>query len=131
MVVLKGIRRNNLYYLKGSAVKANLTASEHLKDNSTELWQMRLGHPEEKSLQALAKQRSVESASMCNLELSGHDVLDKKTKVKIGTTHRSERFFLIVFTLMLEVLSRLHLFEPVSTLSLLLMIYLGIIGYTL
>ena len=37
LVVLKGIRRNNLYYLKGSAVTRNLAASEHLKDDSTKL----------------------------------------------------------------------------------------------
>ena len=33
----------------------------------------------------------MEGASNCNIELGGHDVLDKKTKVKFGTsTHRSE-----------------------------------------
>ena len=42
LVVLKGLRRNNLYYLKGRTVTENLTASEHLEDNSTRLWQMRL-----------------------------------------------------------------------------------------
>jgi len=34
LVFLKGIRRNNLYYLKSSAVIEKLTASEHLKDDS-------------------------------------------------------------------------------------------------
>ena len=34
LIVLKGIRRNNLYYLKGSAVTRNLVASELLKDDS-------------------------------------------------------------------------------------------------
>ena len=33
-------RRNNLYYLKGIAVIENLTVAEHLKDDSTMLWQM-------------------------------------------------------------------------------------------
>jgi len=52
---------------------------------------MRLGHRGEKSLQAPAKKGSLEGASTCNIELCGHDVLDKKTKVKFGTTtHRSE-----------------------------------------
>jgi len=37
LVVLKGIRRNNLYYLKGSAVTENLTASECLDGDSTRL----------------------------------------------------------------------------------------------
>ena len=55
LIVLKGIQRNNLYYLKGSAVIVNLAASEHFKNDSTRLWQMRLKHTREKSLQALAK----------------------------------------------------------------------------
>jgi len=37
LVFLKGIRRNNLYYLKSSAVIEKLTASEYLKDDSTKL----------------------------------------------------------------------------------------------
>ena len=37
LVVLKGIRRNYLYYLKGCAVTKNLTALEHLKSDSTRL----------------------------------------------------------------------------------------------
>jgi len=33
----------------------------------------------------------LEGASTCNMKLDGHDILDKKTKVKFGTsTHRSE-----------------------------------------
>ena len=37
LVVLKSIRRNNLYYLKGCAVIGNLTASEYLDDDSIRL----------------------------------------------------------------------------------------------
>ena len=61
-------RRNNLYYLKCIAITKNLAASEHLKDDST-----------------------VEGAFTCNLELGGHDVMDKMTKVKFDiTTYRLE-----------------------------------------
>ena len=60
-------------------------------DVCIEVWYMRLGHIREKSLQALAKKRLLEGAFTCNIELDGHGVLDKKTKVKFGTTtHRSE-----------------------------------------
>ena len=55
LIVLKGIRCNNLYYLKGSAVTENLAASKHLKGTSTRLWQMRLGRVGLDSLQALTK----------------------------------------------------------------------------
>jgi len=37
LVVLKGIRRNNLYYLNGSVVNENSGASEQFKDDSTKL----------------------------------------------------------------------------------------------
>ena len=50
-----------------------------------------IGHTGEKALKAPTKKGSFECASTCNMELGGHDVLDKKTKVKFGiTTHRSE-----------------------------------------
>ena len=52
LVVLKGIRCNNLYYLKGSAVTENLTTSGHLEDDSTRLWQLRLGQVNLVSLEA-------------------------------------------------------------------------------
>jgi len=53
--------------MKGSAAIANLAASEHMEDDSTRLWQMRLGHTGEIFLQALAKQGSVKCASTFNL----------------------------------------------------------------
>ena len=37
LVILKGIRCNNLYYMKGSAVTENLTASEYLEGDSIRL----------------------------------------------------------------------------------------------
>jgi len=52
---------------------------------------MMLGHTGEKSLQTPAKKESLKGASTCNMKLGGHDILDKKTKVKFGTTaHSSE-----------------------------------------
>jgi len=52
---------------------------------------MRFGHIREKSLQALPKKGSLEGASTRNMEFGGYGVLDKKTKVKFGTsTHCSE-----------------------------------------
>jgi len=55
MVVLKGVRRNNLYYLKGSTVTGHVTTSIDTDDDSTKLRHMRFRHTGEKSLQALAK----------------------------------------------------------------------------
>ena len=41
----------------------------------------------------------MKGASICNLKLDGHDVLDKKTKVNFDTTTHPQKVFLIVFTL--------------------------------
>ena len=55
MVVLKGVQRNNPYYLKGNMVTGKVTISINLDNDYTILWRMRLGHTGEKFLQALVK----------------------------------------------------------------------------
>ena len=59
LVMLKGVRKNNLYYYQGNTVVGTVatTTSSTKKDiEATKLWHMRLGHAGEKSLQILAKQ---------------------------------------------------------------------------
>jgi len=91
MVVMKGVRRNNLYYLKGSTVTGQVATSIFANNVCTHVWHMSLGYTREKSLQAPTKKGSLEGVSTCNLELGGHGVLDKKTKVKFSiTTYYSE-----------------------------------------
>jgi len=52
---------------------------------------MRLGQVSLHSLNVFAKRGLFEGASTCKLKISGHGVLEKKTKVKFDTsTHRSE-----------------------------------------
>ena len=90
MVILKGVRRNNLYYLKGITVTGQVATSINSDDDSIRLWHIRLGYTGEKPLQAPTKEESLEGASTCNLEFGEHGVLDKK-KVKFSTTiHYSE-----------------------------------------
>ena len=48
MVVLKGVQRNNLYYLMGSMVIGRLTTSISSGDICTHVWHMRLEHTGEK-----------------------------------------------------------------------------------
>jgi len=55
MVALKGVRRNNLYYLKGIIVTGQVATFINSNDDSTRLWHMRLRHIGEKFLQALTK----------------------------------------------------------------------------
>lgn len=50
MVVMKGVRERNLYYLKGSTVTCVLAGSIGSNDDTSRLWHMRLGHVNEKSL---------------------------------------------------------------------------------
>jgi len=50
MVMLKGVRHNNLYYFKGNIVKGQLVTLVGINDESTKLWRMRLGHTCEKYL---------------------------------------------------------------------------------
>ena len=79
LVILKGIRSNNLYYLKGSTVSENLTTSEHLKDNMNGLQKMRLRQVDMDSLQAFAVQGVLEDALTCNLELSNLELIRRQT----------------------------------------------------
>ena len=44
MVVLKSIRRNNLYYLKGSTVTGQVATFTDSDDDSIRLWHIKLGH---------------------------------------------------------------------------------------
>jgi len=89
-VVMKGVRWNNLYYLKGSIVTGQVETFSSLDDVCTQVCQMRVGDGGEKSLQAPAKKGSLEGASTCNLKLGEHDVLDKKKMKFSTTTHHSE-----------------------------------------
>ena len=50
MIVLKGVRRNNLYYLNSSAVTGQMPTSVNSDYDCSRLWHMRFGHTSEKSL---------------------------------------------------------------------------------
>ncbi|KAG6409269.1 hypothetical protein SASPL_132304 [Salvia splendens] len=59
LVMLKGLRKNNLYYYQGSTLVgtvATATSSNKKDAEVTKLWHLRLGHVGERSLQILAKQ---------------------------------------------------------------------------
>jgi len=96
LVMLKGIRKNNLYYYQGStvvgaAVAATAVSSSRKDEEATKLWHMRLGHAGEKSLQLLAKQGLLKGVKACKLKLCEHCVLGKQKRVKFGTAiHNTE-----------------------------------------
>ena len=77
MVVMKGVRWDNLYYLKGSTVIDQVETSSSSNDGCTKVWQVKVREGGERSLQASAKKGSLEGAVTCNLE-GEYSVLDKK-----------------------------------------------------
>jgi len=80
LVILKGIRRNNMYYLMDSTV-TRLASSGQLDGNSIKSWHSGHGQVGLKLDQALG------GASTCHLKACDSSVLDKK-KVKFDTdTH--------------------------------------------
>ena len=90
LVVMKGVRNQNLYYLKGST-EIGQVASAISEADMSRLWHYRLGHTGEKSLQALCKQELLKGAKSRKIEFCEHCVLGKKTKVKFGTAIHQTR----------------------------------------
>ena len=88
LVLLKGTRRGNLYFLQGNTITGGAAVSQSSGEvvrDTTKLWHMRLGHPGEKALQDLVKQGLLKGAKMCKLDFCEHCVLGKQTRVKFGT----------------------------------------------
>jgi len=95
MVVMKSVRQRNLYCLKGSTVTGQVETSISSDDDCIKLWQMKVGHGGETSLQTPVKKGSLEGAATCNL-VGEHNALDKKVKFSTST-HRSEGLLDCVF----------------------------------
>ena len=93
LVVMKGIRNNNLYLYQGKTTMDTVAAvseADKVAEMSM-LWHMRLGHAGEKSLQTLATQGLLKGAKICKLEFCEQCVLGKQTRVKFGTAiHNTE-----------------------------------------
>ena len=88
LVMMKGIRRNNMYLYHGSTTVGTVTtvSKEDKVDDMSRLWHMRLGHTREKSLRALAMQGLLKGAKTCKLEFCEQCVMGKQKRVKFGTT---------------------------------------------
>ncbi|KAI4331921.1 hypothetical protein L6164_016867 [Bauhinia variegata] len=97
LVVMKGVRKNNLYHYQGStAVGIAAAAVEADKEaEMTKLWHMRLGHAGEKSLQTLAKQGLLKGAKNCKMDFCEQCVLGKQTRVKFANAIHNTKGHLI------------------------------------
>ncbi|KAH9783052.1 Integrase catalytic domain-containing protein [Citrus sinensis] len=89
MVILQGVRRHNLYYLKGSTTDEANVIEAH--SDTTKLWHVRLGHAGEKSLQTLMRHGLLKGTKTCKLNFCEHCVVGKKTRVKFGTANHDTR----------------------------------------
>ncbi|KAH9666498.1 hypothetical protein KPL70_020662 [Citrus sinensis] len=88
MVILQGVRRHNLYYLKGGTTDEANVVEAH--SDTTKLWHVRLGHAGEKSLQTLMRHGLLKSTKT-KLNFCEHCVVGKKTRVKFGTANHDTR----------------------------------------
>ncbi|KAH9782773.1 retrovirus-related pol polyprotein from transposon TNT 1-94-like protein [Citrus sinensis] len=89
MVILQGVRRHNLYYLKGGTTDEANVVKAH--SDTTKLWHVRLGHVGEKSLQTLMRHGLLKGTKTCKLNFCEHCVVGKKTRVKFGTANHDTR----------------------------------------
>ena len=87
LVVIKGIRRNNLYLYQGSVIVGTTAAVSEVDKvaEMSRLWHMRLGHAGEKYLKTLAMQGLLKGAKTCKLNFCEQCVLGKQKRVKFGT----------------------------------------------
>ncbi|KAH9679174.1 CCHC-type domain-containing protein [Citrus sinensis] len=89
MVILQGVRRHNLYYLKrGTTDEANVAETY---SDTTKLWHERLGYAGEKSLQTLMRHGLLKGTKTYKLNFFEHCVVSKKTRVKFGTANHDTR----------------------------------------
>ena len=67
LVVMKGIRRNNMYLFQGSTVAGTATAVSEADKVAVKsrLWHMRLAHAGEKSLQTLSMKGLLKGVKTC------------------------------------------------------------------
>ena len=84
-MVIKGTRRNNLYYFQYSTIigLASTVFRRHADLETTKLWHIRLGHSGEKKLQTLVKQDLLKGANSYKLKFCA---LGKQKRVKFGST---------------------------------------------
>ena len=86
-MVMKGIKRGNLYILQGTTCIDDglvVVASRSNKSISdlTQLWHMRLGHMSEKGMMILQKQRLLGNQKLDELKFCEHCVFGKQHRIK-------------------------------------------------
>eukprot|EP00268_Persea_americana_P012188 TRINITY_DN15115_c1_g1_i1.p1 TRINITY_DN15115_c1_g1~~TRINITY_DN15115_c1_g1_i1.p1 ORF type:complete len:252 (+),score=38.81 TRINITY_DN15115_c1_g1_i1:1859-2614(+) len=94
LVLMKGVRRGNLYFLQWSTIVGAATVSNGSNEtvaDITNLWHMRRRHAGERALQGLVKQGLLQGTKACKLGFCEHCVFGKQIKVKFGTVIHHSR----------------------------------------
>ncbi|KAJ4702606.1 Retrovirus-related Pol polyprotein from transposon TNT 1-94 [Melia azedarach] len=92
-VVLKGVKRDTLYFLQGSMLSSSVAvaSSEIDKDNMTKLWHMRLGHMSARGMQILSKWDLLCGHKVKDLEFCEHCIFGKLHRNKFPKAiHRTK-----------------------------------------
>ena len=87
LILMKGTRRNNLYYYNGSTIIGSAVAisEKNVDSDLVRLWHMRLGHAGEKALSELVNRGLLKGVKSCKMDFCEHCIIGKQTRVKFGT----------------------------------------------
>jgi len=132
LVVMKGIRHRSLYPLIGETVTGDLVVGISRSNDQTEctrIWHMRLGHMSEKGLSLLCGKGLFKNMKKPCMEFCEHCVYGKAHRLKFSTSEHKTRG-LLECILMFGVRLKLLLRVLPDTLLHLLMIILGMLGFT-
>ncbi|KAK3029672.1 hypothetical protein RJ639_039164 [Escallonia herrerae] len=86
LVVMKGLKQNNLYLLQGSTVTgaAATTSSSDIDSDTTKLWHVLLRHMSDRDMDVLSKQDLLGSKKIGKLDFCEHCVFGKQCRVKFS-----------------------------------------------
>jgi hypothetical protein len=87
LVVMKGNKRDRLYFLRGCVVtgSATVSSSDDPDSNTTRLWHMRLGHMSERGVTILSKWGLLCDQKTWSLDFCEQCVFEKQCRVKFST----------------------------------------------
>ncbi|KAL2472239.1 Retrotransposon protein [Abeliophyllum distichum] len=81
LVVMKGPKRNGLYYLQGEALHAKDSGMVSINTNRSDLWHRRMGHIGKKGLKYLSDQNLLGKDTVAPLSFCEMSVLEKSHRV--------------------------------------------------
>ncbi|KAL2525382.1 Retrovirus-related Pol polyprotein from transposon TNT 1-94 [Abeliophyllum distichum] len=92
LVVMKGPKKNGLYYLQGEALMSNGSNSLSVNEDRTELWHRRLGNMEKKGLKFFSDKQLLEKDQITTLSFCKTCVLGKSHRLSFGKgSHNSSK----------------------------------------